>query len=169
MDYEKQLIWIVPSEMTSDSDVTFFPFKLGDRDHRTRCHEFCENNKLLNYPEGGSHNDWGKYLTEHNFSVFFNSGVTVDGLYYGTLYLPVQLSENQIDFFNKRRQLFEEKYNPDIFGIQILPDHQLEYTNNGFRNLKIEAIINNIKYSNNFELLYIELENQRKNLEHKKL
>lgn len=68
MEYEKQLIWIIPNNEYSENNLedgrgTFFPFMTGDRDHRSRCQEFCEEHKLSNYSVGGSHDDWGKYLT----------------------------------------------------------------------------------------------------------
>ena len=77
----------------------------GDRDHRSRCQEFCDEHKLSNYPVGGSHDDWGKYLTERGFIVFFNSGVTIDNKYFGALYLPAQLTEKQINFLEDRKEL----------------------------------------------------------------
>ena len=115
MEYEKQLIWIIPNNEYSENNLedgrgTFFPFMTGDRDHRSRCQEFCEEHKLSNYPVGGSHDDWGKYLTERGFIVFFNSGVTIDNKYFGALYLPAQLTEKQINFLEDRKELLEEKY-----------------------------------------------------------
>ena len=110
MKYEKQLIWIIPNNEYSENNLedgrgTFFPFMTGDRDHRSRCQEFCEEHKLSNYPVGGSHDDWGKYLTERGFIVFFNSGVTIDNKYFGALYLPAQLTEKQINFLEDRKEL----------------------------------------------------------------
>jgi len=110
MEYEKQLIWIIPNNEYSENNLedgrgTFFPFMTGDRDHRSRCQEFCEEHKLSNYPVGGSHDDWGKYLTERGFIVFFNSGVTIDNKYFGALYLPAQLTEKQINFLEDRKEL----------------------------------------------------------------
>ena len=42
MEYEKQLIWIIPNNEYSENNledgrVAFFPFMTGDRDHRSRC------------------------------------------------------------------------------------------------------------------------------------
>ena len=144
MEYEKQLIWIIPNNEYSENNLedgrgTFFPFMTGDRDHRSRCQEFCEEHKLSNYPVGGSHDDWGKYLTERGFIVFFNSGVTIDNKYFGALYLPAQLTEKQINFLEDRKELLEEKYNHNtsFLGIRVLASTPLDYRNNGFRDLQI--------------------------------
>lgn len=143
----------------------------GDRDHRSRCQEFCEEHKLSNYPVGGSHDDWGKYLTERGFIVFFNSGVTIDNKYFGALYLPAQLTEKQIIFLEDRKELLEEKYNHNtsFLGIRVLASTPLDYRNNGFRDLRIESIIENCPSDDAVELLYREIASQRENLKMKSL
>ncbi len=176
MEYEKQLIWIIPNNEYSENNLedgrgTFFPFMTGDRDHRSRCQEFCDEHKLSNYPVGGSHDDWGKYLTERGFIVFFNSGVTIDNKYFGALYLPAQLTEKQINFLEDRKELLEEKYNHNtsFLGIRVLPSAPLGYRNNGFRDLRIESIIENCPSDDAIELLYREIASQRENLKRKSL
>lgn len=176
MEYEKQLIWIIPNNEYSknnleDGRVTFFPFMTGDRDHRSRCQEFCEEHKLSNYPVGGSHDDWGKYLTERGFIVFFNSGVTIDNKYFGALYLPAQLTEKQIIFLEDRKELLEEKYNHNtsFLGIRVLASTPLDYRNNGFRDLRIESIIENCPSNDAIVLLYKEVNSQKENLKRKSL
>lgn len=176
MEYEKQLIWIIPNNEYSENNLedgrgTFFPFMTGDRDHRSRCQEFCEEHKLSNYPVGGSHDDWGKYLTERGFIVFFNSGVTIDNKYFGALYLPAQLTEKQINFLEDRKELLEEKYNHNtsFLGIRVLASTPLDYRNNGFRDLQIESIIENNPSDDAVELLYRELNSQKEKLKRKSL
>lgn len=176
MEYEKQLIWIIPNNEYSENNLedgrgTFFPFMTGDRDHRSRCQEFCEEHKLSNYPVGGSHDDWGKYLTERGFIVFFNSGVTIDNKYFGALYLPVQLTEKQINFLEDRKELLEEKYNHNtsFLGIRVLASTPLDYRNNGFRDLQIESIIENCPSNDAIVLLYKEVNSQKENLKRKSL
>lgn len=176
MEYEKQLIWIIPNNEYSENNLedgrgTFFPFMTGDRDHRSRCQEFCEEHKLSNYPVGGSHDDWGKYLTERGFIVFFNSGVTIDNKYFGALYLPAQLTEKQINFLEDRRELLEEKYNHNtsFLGIRVLASTPLDYRNNGFRDLQIESIIENCPSDDAIVLLYKEVNSQKENLKRKSL
>lgn len=176
MEYEKQLIWIIPNNEYSKNNLedgrgTFFPFMTGDRDHRSRCQEFCEEHKLSNYPVGGSHDDWGKYLTERGFIVFFNSGVTIDNKYFGALYLPAQLTEKQIIFLEDRKELLEEKYNHNtsFLGIRVLASTPLDYRNNGFRDLRIESIIENCPSDDAVELLYREIASQKENLKRKSL
>ena len=176
MEYEKQLIWIIPNNEYSKNNLedgrgTFFPFMTGDRDHRSRCQEFCEEHKLSNYPVGGSHDDWGKYLTERGFIVFFNSGVTIDNKYLGALYLPAQLTEKQINFLEDRKELLEEKYNHNtsFLGIRVLASTPLDYRNNGFRDLQIESIIENCPSNDAIVLLYKEVNSQKENLKRKSL
>lgn len=176
MEYEKQLIWIIPNNEYSENNLedgrgTFFPFMTGDRDHRSRCQEFCEEHKLSNYPVGGSHDDWGKYLTERGFIVFFNSGVTIDNKYFGALYLPAQLTEKQINFLEDRKELLEEKYNHNtsFLGIRVLASTPLDYRNNGFRDLQIESIIENCPSNDAIVLLYKEVNSQKENLKRKSL
>lgn len=176
MEYEKQLIWIIPNNEYSENNLedgrgTFFSFMTGDRDHRSRCQEFCEEHKLSNYPVGGSHDDWGKYLTERGFIVLFNSGVTIDNKYFGALYLPAQLTEKQINFLEDRKELLEEKYNhsPSFLGIRVLPSAPLNYRNNGFRDLRIESIIENCPSDDAIVLLYKEVNSQKENLKRKSL
>lgn len=176
MEYEKQLIWIIPNNEYSENNLedgrgTFFPFMTGDRDHRSRCQGFCEEHKLSNYPVGGSHDDWGKYLTERGFIVFFNSGVTIDNKYFGALYLPAQLTEKQINFLEDRRELLEEKYNHNtsFLGIRVLASTPLDYRNNGFRDLQIESIIENCPSDDAIVLLYKEVNSQKENLKRKSL
>lgn len=176
MEYEKQLIWIIPNNEYSKNNLEdgrgiFFPFMTGDRDHRSRCQEFCEEHKLSNYPVGGSHDDWGKYLTERGFIVFFNSGVTIDNKYFGALYLPAQLTEKQIIFLEDRKELLEEKYNHNtsFLGIRVLASTPLDYRNNGFRDLRIESIIENCPSDDAIVLLYKEVNSQKENLKRKSL
>lgn len=176
MEYEKQLIWIIPNgeyenKNLEDGKGVFFSFMAGDRDHRFKCQDFCSEHHLENYPVGGSHDDWGKYFTKLGFVVFFNSGVMIDNKYFGGMYLPADLTEKQIEFLEARKELLEEKYyhSPSFLGIRVLASYPLDYKNNGFRDLKIESIIENNPSDDAIELLYRELEKQKENLKGKKI
>lgn len=172
MDYEKKLLWIIPNNEYNDRNLEdgkpiFYPFILGDRDHRIRTVDFCNQYGFTNYPEAGSHNDWGKYFTELGFSVVFNSAVTVDSKYFCSIFLPKQLTNNQIEFFESQKEMFYEKYhsNPGFFEAVVLPEGNLEYrSSNGFRDLKIEAIINGKPNNNGIDLFYDEINSQKEKL-----
>lgn len=176
MEYEKQLIWIIPNDEYLDKNLEdgkgiFYLPTSKSKDHPFKCQEFCEEYKFFNYPAGGSHDAWGKYFTERGFIVFFNSGVTIDNKYFGALYLPSQLTEKQINFLEDRKELLEEKYNhsPSFLGIRVLPSAPLDYRNNGFRDLRIESIIENRPSDDAVELLYREIASQKENLKGKSL
>lgn len=56
-----------------------------------------------------------------------------------------------------------------LFDVAVLSDRELEYcTNNGFRNLEIESIIENNPSKDGQVLLYREVERQKINLIEKK-
>lgn len=170
MNYEQQLLWIIPNgdyidRNLEDGRPVFYPFVLGITDHRDRAAEFCKEYGLNNYPEGGSHNDWGKYFIERGFVVFFNSAVTIDNKYFGSFFLPNQLTINQIDFLESQKEMFYEKYDPTILKTVVKPDGDLEYkSSTGLRDLKIEAIINGKSTENGIDLFYDEINFQKERL-----
>lgn len=79
-----------------------------------------------------------------------------------------EYSENNLE---DGRELLEEKYNhsPSFLGIRVLPSAPLDYRNNGFRDLQIESIIENVKIDDAIELLYREIDSQKENLKRKSL
>lgn len=170
MKYEQQLLWIIPNdeyEDLVDGDPVFYPFILGDRDHRNKAMDFCNEHNLTDFPEGGSHDDWGRYFTERGFAVFFNSAVMIDNKYFGSWYLPKQLSLKQIEFIEGQKEFFYQKYNshPSFFGVCVQPDGDLAYSSsNGLRNLKIEAMINGKSSDNAIDLFYDEISLQKEKL-----
>lgn len=70
-----------------------------------------------------------------------------------------------------RKELLEEKYNHNtsFLGIRVLASTPLGYRNNGFRDLRIESIIENCPSDDAIELLYREIASQRENLKMKSL
>lgn len=68
-----------------------------------------------------------------------------------------------------KKKLFAEKFHENIsfFDIAIRKEGELEYRNNGFRNLKIESIIEGNPSENGQELLYRELKRQKEKLTNK--
>lgn len=104
MKYEQQLLWIIPNgdyENLEDGNPIFYPFILGNRDHRNKAKDFCE------------------------------------------------------------------KYNshPSFFGVCVQPDGDLAYSSsNGFRNLKIEAMISGKAPNNAIDLFYDEISLQKEKL-----
>lgn len=173
MEYEKQIIWIIPNgeyqdKGLEDGQCICFPHEVGDENtHLLKCNGFCEEHNLSNYPVGGSHGDWGNYFAKKGIAIVFNSGVMAGGKYFiGGIYLPSQLTEKQIKFFEDRKELFYEKYylEPTFFGVRILSDEIIPYRNDGFRDLVIEAKINNQPSDNGIDLFYQELERQKENL-----
>lgn len=170
MKYEQQLLWIIPNgdyENLEDGNPIFYPFILGNRDHRNKAKDFCEKYGFTGFPEGGSHDDWGRYFTEKGFAVFFNSAVMIDDKYFGGWYLPKQLTMKQIEFVEDQKSFFVEKYNshPSFFGVCVQPDGDLAYSSsNGFRNLKIEAMISGKAPNNAIDLFYDEISLQKEKL-----
>lgn len=172
MENERQLLWIIPNDEYNDrnlkdGDTIFYPFTVGDRDHGTRTTEFCDEYGFVNYPIGGSHNDWGKYLTDRGLAVFFNSGMKIDDKYFGCWYLPSQLTAKQIEFLESQKELFYEQYNthPSFFRSFVKPEGDMGYKSpNGFRDLKLEAQINNQTTENGVDIFYNEINSQKEKL-----
>lgn len=170
MKYEQQLLWIIPNNdyvNLEDGNPVFYPFVLGDKDHKKKAIDFCEGYGFTNFPAGGSHDDWGRYFTERGFAVFFNSAVTIDSQYFGCWYLPKQLSLKQIEFIEGQKEFFYQKYNshPSFFGVCVQPNENLNYpSTNGLRILKIEAMINGKDIDNAIDLFYEEISLQKEKL-----
>ena len=170
MKYEQQLLWIIPNgdyENLEDGNPIFYPFILGNRDYRDKATDFCKEYGFTDFPNGGSHDDWGRYFTEKGFAIFFNSAVMIDDKYYGCWYLPRKLTMKQVEFIESQKNFFEEKYNshPSFFEVCVQPDGDLAYSSsNGFRNLKIEAIINGKAPNNAIDLFYNEISLQKEKL-----
>ena len=172
MNYEQKLLWIIPNDQYMDKELPdgkaqFFPKLAMNGDHREECREFCENIGLTDCPKGGSHDDLGNYLSKKGFAAFFNSGVPVDGKYFGVWYLPEQLSMKQIEFLESQEALFREKYHthPSFFNASIQSSEPLSYrSNNNLRNLTIEAMISNKPSDNGIDLLYQEIACQKEKL-----
>lgn len=165
MNDEQKLLWIIPNGQYMDKGLLdgkaqLFPKTSINGDHREECREFCESIGLIDCPNGGSHDDLGNYLSKKGFAAFFNSGVPVEGKYFGVWYLPEQLSMKQIEFLEKKEPLFREKYysHPSFFNTLVQSSEPLSYrSNNNLRNLTIEAMINNKPSNDGVDFLYQEV------------
>lgn len=172
MKNEQQLLWIIPNGDYTDRNLedgipVFYPFVVGDRDHGTRTTEFCKEYGFTDCPIGGSHDDWGKYFTSKGLAIFFNSGIKLDNEYFGCWYLPSQLTTKQIEFLENQKELFYEQYNkhPSFFRSLVKTDGELSYrSSNGFRDLKIEAMISGISLDNGIDIFYNEINLQKEKL-----
>lgn len=170
MKEELQRLWIIPGEGFEDKglvngEAKFYEFHIGARDHGELLKNFCDKYEL----DAGfcsSHTDYGKYFTCNGMILLINIGL-IDGKRGAALYLPANMTEKQLDFLSKRKALFEEQFHKDIsfFDIGVLPDSDLMYkTSDGFRDLRIESIIEGKPSEDGQELLYKEVDRQRANL-----
>ena len=105
--------------------------------------------------------------------IVFNSALTVDDKYFCGIYLPEQLTENQITFLENISPLFQEKYHVEVsfFGVEVytsLPENFSYKINNNCRNLHIESIISSNKTENGQKLLYKEIICQKEIMESNK-
>lgn len=170
MEEETQRIWIIPGSGLEDKNLhdgvpLYFEGSIGDRDHKEIMRLFCREYNL-EAEFCTTHIDYGKYLTNLGAAVFFNSGF-IGGKYAGSFYMPSCLTKKQIEFFENKKELFKEKFhdNVGLFDAGFLPEGDLDYkTANGFRDLKIESIIEGKPSNNGQELLYREIERQKANM-----
>lgn len=174
MKEELQRLWIIPGEGLEekgllDGKAKFYEFTIGARDHGELLKNFCEEYKL----DAGfcsSHTDYGKFFTTNGMILLINIGL-IDGKRGAVLYLPANMTEKQLDFLDNRKALFEECFHKDIsfFDIGVLADTELLYkAPDGFRDLRIEGIIERNPSNDGQELLYREVDKQRANLKKNK-
>ena len=175
MDLQRQLLWIIPNDQYEDRNLNdgegiFYEYKVGNKDHKALGQDFCKKYGLTGYLEGGNHTDWGKYFSEKGFAVFFNSGMRVDGKYYGQWYLPETLTEKQIEFIENNRPLFNAEYHHQntFFRVFSYTTEPLTYKGpSGLRDLRIEAQINGIPLNSidGVDLLYQEIDAKKEKLD----
>lgn len=171
MDISKYLVWFVPSK--TDTDHSFKEtvygekYKFQERDHQEITMKFLEEHQLDHKGRGRGHFDFIETLCENDIIVGFSSGQKVNGKYYMTLALPENLSAYQITFLESQLPIFQSQFftSPNLFSIIVYTRSPMTY-NSGiphFRNLAIEAIINNSPSKNDaIELLKQEIENQKR-------
>lgn len=97
----------------------------------------------------------------------FNSGVKIDGLYACLLFLPEHLSAYQQMVLNSQMKIFESKFyqKETMFSTVIYTSEPIKYNGpvKGYRDLGIEAIINNNPNKNNGYILLNEYLDSLKN------
>lgn len=170
MKEKQQKLWIIPGEGLEDHGLEngkaiFYGLDLGSNlDHRDRCSDFC---KRYNFDVDSlnSHEDYGKFFASLGMVTFFNSGVKVDGKYYGLLIFPEVMSDAQIAFFEERYDFFKENYNQhrSWFVAKVFSMKPVGYRNDSpnLRNLYTESIIDGKKTDNGLELIYREINRQK--------
>lgn len=174
MREELQRLWIIPGAGFEDKglvngEAKFYDFKIGARDHGELLKNFCEEYKL----DAGfcsSHTDYGKFFTTNGMILLINIGL-IDGKRGAALYLPANMTLEQLNFLDERKSLFTEHFHKDIsfFDIGVLPEGDLLYkTPDGFRNLRIESIIERKPSNDGQELLFKEVQKQRATLKKNK-
>lgn len=171
---EKKMVWIIPGcgyeeKGLEDGVGIFYDATVGKGDHSSLCYDFLKDYKF-EVGELYTHNEYAKFFVRRGMVVFFNCGL-IDGKYGGAFYLPSQLTEKQIEFFASRKEIFNQNFHKSgLFGVEVWPDRELMYrTCDGFRDLKIESIIEGLHVDNEQELLYRELERQHENLKDAKV
>jgi len=168
---ELQSLWLIIGEDLeekglNDGNVIWYEVKLGDDDHKEQAKKFC---KAYSFDERFcvTYEGIGEYFTSLGIAVLINIG-RIDGkAALGGIYLPANLTEKQIDFFMSKKEIFKEKFHQNIsyFEARVRPEGDLAYrTIDGFRDLRIESIIDGRKSDNGQELFYRELERQKEAL-----
>ncbi len=170
LDISKYLLWIVPgseNEMTNLKEQVYgCEYEIGNRDHRTFCKDFVERYFLDNNVGGESHVDYARKFNEEGMIIGFNSGVTIEGKYACSLFLPEHLSEYQQSVLLSQMEIFEKKFHQKetMFSTVIYSNVPLSYNGSvkGYRDLGIEAIIsNNPNKNNGYALLNEYVENYK--------
>ncbi len=173
---ETKLLWIIPGggyNLEDGAPITYDIDLINNKDHPERCKEFCEENGIDD-SYCSTHADYARLLNLLGMIVVFNSGRKVDGKYLCGIYLPEELTENQISFLEDTKELFKEKYYEDagFFGVRVFTNHPEEFTykiTDKYRNLYYESIIANKECENGQLLLYEEVVRQKENLENRKI
>lgn len=172
---ENKLLWIIPGggyQLEDGTPITYDLDLVNKRDHPYYCKVFCEE-LAIDYTNCNSHKDFGRLLSSLGMIIVFNSALTVDDKYFCGIYLPEQLTENQITFLENISPLFQEKYHENVsfFGVEVytsLPENFSYKINNNCRNLHIESIISNNKTENGQKLLFKEIVCQKEIMESNK-
>lgn len=171
LDVSKYLLWIVPgyeNEITGLEEKVYGSiYEIGNRDHRTFCKYFVERYFLDKNVLGESHTDYARKFNKEGMIIGFNSGVKIDGLYACSLFLPEHLSAYQQMVLNGQMKIFESKFHQKetMFSTVIYASEPIKYNGpvKGYRDLGIEAIINNNPNKNNGYILLNEYLDSLKN------
>lgn len=103
-----------------------------------------------------------KSFIKNNYIILLNIGL-LDGKITYTVAIPKNLSNEQINFMEKEKEYFYEKC--DFIGIYVDCDEKTEY-NDDIRDLILENKIYNLKFKNRMDILYNEIESQKRNSKH---
>ena len=142
IDISEYLVWYVP----------FGPDSYHQLEHKGR---------------GRGHFDFVQTLCENGVMVGLSSGQKMNGKYFMTLALPENMSSYQLAFLESQMSILQEEFSsePNLFSIIVHNPGPMSYNSGvpNFRNLAIEAIINNSPSKNDaIELLKQEIENQKR-------
>ncbi len=169
MAEETQDLWIIPGRNLEeyqlfDGKAEFFQKKIGQGNHHELLHE-CARKHHIDATNCHSVADFGKLFTNLGIALFINLG-RIDTKLAAGIYLPSQLTEEQIHFFEQKQELFSQKFHENIslFGVSVMASEDIPYRNNGFRDLEIESIIEGKPSKNGQELLFKEIARQKNNL-----
>lgn len=100
-----------------------------------------------------------KKLADMNKIVFLNYGL-IDGKKTYTIALPEILSNEQIKYMKEKKEYLINKC--DIHSVFVNTHNKTEY-NTIMRNLTIENKIYNLNFINQVDILYNEIDNQKRN------
>lgn len=167
---EEQRLWIIPGIGLehlglNDGEPIYYEGGIGNRDHRILAEDFCKKHNL-DERFCVTHESLAKYFTSLGMVVLFNNQ-KISGKRAASIFLPSKLTEEQLNFFLQRRELFKTYYHESIsfFEAAFWPEGDLGYkTTSGFRDLRIESIIKGKRTDNGQELFFRELVRQKEAL-----
>lgn len=165
------LIWIIPGDKTEsynmeDGKIITRGKTSIQKQHIDVIEKVREEFNLLN-PSVHSVEGYAKAFCELGIFTLVNIG-KIDDRYAACLFLPEQLTISQIETLQNLRIIFEENFHLAESKFQVgvyTTNTNLNYklSENCFRDLYIESIINGKKNKNGIELLYQEIEKQKAN------
>lgn len=100
-----------------------------------------------------------KSFADRNYIVLLNLGLLSGKITY-TITLPSSLSNPQISYMENQKENFYSKC--DFLGIYVNTDEKTKY-NTLMRNLILENEIYNLKFEHITDILYNEVDNQKRN------
>lgn len=171
IDISEYLVWYVPFGPDSyhHFEEAFYgeKYKLGGADHQDITMKFIVDHQLEHKGRGRGHFDFVQTLCENGVMVGLSSGQKMNGKYFMTLALPENMSSYQLAFLESQMSILQEEFSsePNLFSIIVHNPGPVSYNSGvpNFRNLAIEAIINNSPSKNDaIELLKQEIENQKR-------
>ncbi len=147
MDISKFLVWVVAP---AQNEIDFLEYHFGCTEHRDFLRKLIADKKINHYGRGESHFAFAQTLCENGYIVGINSGVKIGGRYTCTLFLPEHLSSWQLEFLEGVIPIFKEKFYTDknMFSTLVYSTSSFGYKSgyDNFRDLEIEAKINNSSF-----------------------